>query len=213
LKKGYVLVEGHGEVEAAGNLVNRLGLDLGFQSPWSLPIRWKNIHLARGLEQGLEFIRAKGDAGALLFLRDEDEGCPKEKGPELAKVIAGNTPPCATAIVLLRPEYEVLFLPCLAEMAGRLLDGRPGLRPDTRWGSPSWESRRGVKEWLTQHLPGGRAYKPTLDQLPMTRMIDISRLRDAKVPCFETLERAIQFLARNFGGSGVYPPPSSLNSK
>jgi len=41
----------------------------------------------------------------------------------------------------------------------------------------------------------------------MTRMIDLDILRGAAVPCFDTFERAVLFLARNFGGSGVYPTP------
>jgi hypothetical protein len=203
--KGYVLVEGHGDVDAVGNLIHRISPQLGFGAPWSRPIRWKNIHLVRGLEKGVEFIRAKGDAGALLFLRDEDDACPRQRGPLLAEAIAKLAPPFPTAIVLLHPEYEVLFLPCLPAMAGRLLDGRPGLAADARWDGGNWEARRGVKEWLTQQLPPGRAYKPTVDQLPMTRLIDVELLHDAAVPCFGTLERALGFLAKNFGGSGVYP--------
>jgi len=64
-----------------------------------------------------------------------------------------------------------------------------------------------VKEWLTEQLPRGRTYKPAVDQLPLTRMIDIPTLREANVPCFGTLERALAFLAENFGSAGVYPPP------
>ena len=112
MKKGYVLVEGHGEVLAAGNLVNRVSQDLGAGVVWSPPLRWNNIHQRRGLEKGIEFIRRKGDAGALLFLRDEDDACPKEKGPEMARIVASLAPSCPTAVVLLHPEFEVLFLPC-----------------------------------------------------------------------------------------------------
>lgn len=204
--KGYVLVEGHGEVEAVGNLINRVSRAGGFDTPWSPPIRWKNIHLARGLEKGVELIRSKRDAGALLFLRDLDEGCPKEKGPELARLLTTLTPPCPTAIVLLHPEYEVLFLPCLSAMAGREIDNRPGIQSGASWDAENWEARRGVKEWLSQQFPRGRSYKPTLDQLPMTRMIELETLEKAGVPCFGTLKRAVCFLAQNFGGSGVYPP-------
>jgi hypothetical protein len=208
LKKGYVLVEGQGEVSAVHNLVSRMSQDMGLSVVWVPPVRWCNIHQTRGLQKGLEFIRRKPDAGALLFLRDEDDACPKEKGPEMAKAISSLCPPCPTAVVLLHPEYEVLFLPCLPRMAGQSLDGRPGLRPDVEWDAPSWEDRRGVKEWLSKRLPLGRSYKPTLDQLPLTRMIDFGLLRDAAVPCFGTLERALAFLDRNFGGAGVYPSPS-----
>ena len=54
--------------------------------------------------------------------------------------------PFPAAVVLLHPEYEVVFLPCLDRLAGKLLDGRPGLDADTVWDGASWEARRGVKE-------------------------------------------------------------------
>ena len=82
---------------------------------------------------------------------------------------------------------------------------RPGIDAAACWDAESWEARRGVKEWLSQYFPRGRSYKPTLDQLPMTRMIELETLRNAAVPCFGTLERAVRFLAQRFGTTGVYP--------
>lgn len=204
-------MEGHGEVNAAHNLVSRISQELGLSIVWAPPMRWINIHQERGLQKGIEFIRSKRDAGVLLFLRDEDDACPKDKGPGMAQVIASLAPPCPTAVVLLHPEYEVLFLPCLKRMAGKALDGRPGLDTNVQWDGSSWEARRGVKEWLSNQMPRGRSYKPTLDQLPLTRMIDFGLLRDAAVPCFGTLERALTFLDRSLGGSSsVYPPPDDV---
>ena len=112
-------------------------------------------------------------------------------------------------MVLLHPEYEVLFLPCVEHMAGRPLVGpdgnpRPGLLPGTRHVG-DWEAKRGVKEWLSAHFPEGRSYKPTLDQHAMTKMIDLPTLRAANVPSFGTLERALAFLGDAFGSAGVYP--------
>ena len=107
---------------------------------------------------------------------------------------------------MLKPEYEVLFLPCVGEMAGQPIDGRTGLVSGTRWDKSHWEAHRGVKEWLSGHFPKGRSYKPTVDQLPMTRMIDLDVLAAAGVPCFGTLERALQFLVRADTSPGdVYP--------
>lgn len=65
----YVLVEGHGEVQAVGNLLSRLSDDLGIYFPWSNPIRWKNLHTEDGLRKGAEFIRARTNVRALLILR------------------------------------------------------------------------------------------------------------------------------------------------
>jgi Domain of unknown function (DUF4276) len=207
LGKGYILVEGHGELGAVDNLISRLSEDLGLHQVWAPAIRWKNLHLARGIEQGANFIRKKPDTEALLILRDEDDRCPKDLAPSMAAWVRDLRLPFPAAIVLLHPEYEVLFLPCLDRMAGKPLDtgaaARPGLRPGTRWEGP-WESRRGIKEWLSAHFPPNRSYKPTLDQLPLTRLIDFRILREADLPCFGTLERALSFLAESPAG-GVYP--------
>jgi hypothetical protein len=204
-RKGYLLVEGHGEVQAAGNLITRLSADIRLPVQWTNPIRWKNLHQRDGVVRGASFIRSKPDVGALLVLRDEDDGCPRDLGPIAAGWLRELDLPFPSAVVLLHPEYEVLFLPCLERMRGQPLDGRPGLTANTAWDGASWEARRGLKEWLTKSFPPNRSYKPTLDQLPMTRMIDFAVLRAAKVSCFQTLERALTFLARPPDTVGVYP--------
>ena len=184
--------------------------------PWKQPpLRWKNLHLRKGLENGASYVRAQPDVGALLILRDEDDACPREHAPVMASWLEQLQLPFPTALVLLHPEYEVLFLPCVASMAGKPIvdesgQQRPGLLPGTAH-SGGWETNRGVKEWLSRHFPRGRSYKPTLDQLPMTRMLDLDVLRAADVPCFGTLERALAFLARaaSEGDTGVYPASGS----
>ena len=201
----YVLVEGQGEVQAVGNLLARLCAATGAALKWSRPVRWPNLHLERGLRTGAEFIRAKPDVRALLVLRDEDDACPKHRGPEMAAWLRRLGLPFPSAVVLLHPEYEVVFLPCLDLMAGKPLDGRPGLATGTEWNGASWEAKRGVKEWLSHRFPRNRRYKPTLDQLPMTRMLDLDRVRNADVPCFGTLERALRFLGRSGNAGRVYP--------
>lgn len=204
--KGYILVEGHGEEGAVDNLITRLSNDLGISRTWAPAIRWPNLHLQRGVERGASFIRSKPDVDALLILRDEDDACPAQQAPLIAAWLRELRLAFPVSVVLFHPEYEVLFLPCLDRMAGRLLGtgvaARPGLRQGTRW-EGSWEARRGVKEWLSAHFPPNRSYKPTMDQLPLTRMIDFSALRDADLACFGTLERALAFLAGET--AGAYP--------
>jgi hypothetical protein len=58
---------------------------------------------------------------------------------------------------------------------------------------------------LTAQFPPNRSYKPTLDQLPLTRLLDFSTLRRADLACFGSLERALRFLDSGEAG-GVYPP-------
>ena len=84
IKKGYVLVEGHGELEAVGNLLARLSQDAALTFPWSRPLRWNKLHQEQELSRGAEYIRKKPDVAALLILRDEDDGCPRETGPQIA---------------------------------------------------------------------------------------------------------------------------------
>lgn len=207
--RGAIVVEGQGELEAAHNLVSRLSRDLSLDLVWTPPRRFTNLHQERGIRRAAEVQRLDRGVEALLILRDEDDGCPAQRGPEAAGWLREQRLPFPTALVLLCREYETLFLPCVSHMAGRpLVTGgveRPGLLSGTRFdGDP--ERVRGVKEWLSRHFPQGRNYKPTLDQLPMTRMIDFSTLRAAGLPCFGTLERALRFLAESVGTEGlVYP--------
>ena len=197
--KGYILVEGHGEVKAAHNLIVRMSREIEFALPWTLPRRWVNLHQWEtrgkgGIRAGAEYIRSKPDAATLLILRDEDDACPKQIAPRVAHRLRELNLPFPVAYVLLHPEYEVLFLPCLEKM------GFP------RWDGASWESRRGIKEWLSKQLPRGRSYKPTVEQLSMTRQIDLQEIRQAEVPCFGSLERGLLFLKNNLGTRGmVYP--------
>ncbi len=204
---GWLIVEGHGEVEAAGNLIGRLWGDLGAPYPWGRPRRWPGVHRPAHLSRAAENARADKAQG-LLILQDLDDGCPAAAGPDMAAQLAALALPFPAAVVLLHPEFEVLFLPCLPKLAGKPLGAgpsqRPGLKQGATWDLPSWEGRRGVKEWLTRQMPPGRSYKPTLDQLPLTQALDLDLLRAADVPCFGTLERALQFLATGEAGQ-VYP--------
>lgn len=216
MRKLYLVVEGHGETRAAGNLIYRLWEDLGLgrlvlNDP---PARGLSLNTEAGVNKICEIVRRRPDYEGLLLLRDEDDHCPRERGPRTAAWLAAAGLPFPAATVLLHREYEALFLPCLDLMAGRPLaddrgQGRAGLRADARFdGDP--QSVRGVKEWLSRHFDGNKSYKPTLDQLPLTRMIDFARLRSADLPCFGTLERALRFLHSPPDGEQqvrVYPPP------
>lgn len=215
MDKLYVLVEGHGEVVSVQNLLVRISQSQQCFYPWSSPIRWKNLHQWKsisgqgGILKGINFVRHKQDVGGLLILRDEDDLCPRHLAPDIAKQIRSLRLPFPVAYVLLHPEYEVLFLPCLKQMTGIFPDNRPGLLKGVTWDGESWESRRGIKEWLSKQFPPGRSYKPTMDQAIMTSKIDLDILRSSDVPCFGSLERAIQTLCDKVGSAGiVYPFPS-----
>lgn len=213
--KGYVIVEGHGDGRAALNLVYRMWAELGL-SPvtWDPnPIRGVALHKPEGVFKACELLRSKPQCERALLLRDEDDLCPKERGPQTAAWVKELKLRFPVAIVLPYREFETWFLPCIAQMAGKPLQGPGGIeRPGLREGSAytgNFEAIRGVKEWLSKHFAQGKAYKPTLDQLPLTQMLDLPTLRAAAVPSFGTFERALQFLASASPGE-VYPPPAPM---
>jgi len=213
--RGYVIVEGQGEVESVVNLLSRLWLDLQLPyAHWAPPMRRHGLHLEQKVRQTCGIVRARGDAEMLLVLRDADldDDCPRLRGPEAANWVRDEALPFPAAVVLLHKEYETLFLPCLPGLAGRPWRDdhgveRGGFPAGTHYpGDP--EQRRGVKEWLSDQMSRGRSYKPSLDQLPLTRLLDFGMLRESGLPCFGTLERALRFLGKHLGQSGiVYPPP------
>jgi hypothetical protein len=205
--KGYLVVEGHGEIEAAQNLVQRLWNDLGLTFlPWATPKRGRALNTEAGVRQACELLGSERDCAAALLLRDEDDECPATRGPETAGWVASASLSFPVAVVLAHREFEAWFLPCLPLMAGKEI--RPGLRLSegaAYEGDP--EAKRDVKGLLSTWFPPGKAYKPTLDQLPMTRMIDFPTLRAAQMPSFGTLENALKFLASAPAAGRVYPPP------
>lgn len=214
--KAYLFVEGQGDEAAALNLVIRLQADLGLEPlPWAKPCRGKNLHQERGIAKVCELARSKGDCEALLILRDEDDRCPKQTAPLVAGWIRTLCLPFPSALALAHREFEAFFLPCISRMAGRDLvdphgNKRPGLRADARFdGDP--QDIRGVKEWLSRHMPPARSYKPTVDQLPLARLVEFADIRSHQppLPCFGSLERALHFLhaERLRGGRAVYPMP------
>ena len=79
-------------------------------------------------------------------------------------------------IVIAKCEYEAWFLASLETIAGQSFDLRPGLPEDSSY-PDDVEARVGVKGWITRQLPEGRIYKETLDQVAMTRLIDLEKAR------------------------------------
>jgi len=209
MTKGLIFVEGHGENEAAINLITRLWvyLELDPTHFWTKAYRSSQLNTENGIKKACEFARAEGFE-KLLILRDEDDNCPRQTAPASAQWIINAALQIPSALVLFHREYETLFLPCLPIIAranpiGTHGDPLPWIAADTTF-TGDFESIRGVKEWLSRRYPSGRKYKPRVDQLPMTRLIDFEVLTNSDLPCFGSLVRGLQFLSANQGHS-VYP--------
>ncbi len=212
--RAYLVVEGHGEQDAMRNLATRLWVDLGLPPVvWAPPIRGTDVKTQGGILKSCENIRSHGDCDRALMLRDadDDDDCPARFGPETAAWVAAAKLPFPVAVVLARREYEAWFLACLPVIAGRSI--RPGVViPEGTVFDGDPEEKRDAKGWLTKCYPKGKAYRPTTDQLALTRMLDFTMLRARGVCAFGTLERALRFLAAP-GAARVYPPPRGEKQK
>ena len=207
----YILVEGHGDTGAVSNLVNRLWNDL--QLPY-IPIhtpgiRWKNLHQRKGLERGVEYIRTKHDASGLLIVRDDEDNCPVDVVPTVTGILREFNAPFPIAYHIMYREFETLFLPCLRIFAGREIkydfgEGKIRIHPKANF-EGDFERNRDAKGIMSQFFPPGKSYKPSLDQLPLTRLINFEILRQSELACFGTLERCLNHLANNQENPTVYP--------
>jgi hypothetical protein len=209
MTKGLIFGEGHGESESARNLVSRLWLHLELDPThvWTKVYRSSTLNTEDGIKKACEFARAEG-FDKLLILRDEDDHCPREVAPEAAQWLGEAALGVPAALVLLHREYETLFLPCLEIISAATPTGShgeplPWIAGGTTF-TGDFESIRGVKEWLSRRYPEGKKYKPRVDQLAMTRLIDFDVLSASGLPCFGSLVRALQFLSAQEGHS-VYP--------
>jgi hypothetical protein len=202
-----VVVEGAGDAHAVPNLLARLTLDLGLSAAWRPPIRI-NVLRPSDAQRVADLTRSRAGLNGLLVLRDDEDGCPAKDGPEMAKWFKDLGLPFPVACCLFFREYETLFLASLPELAGRDLVvrgvSRTGLPADASFtGDP--ERRRDPKSVLTGLLPAGRSYKETVDQLAFTQLLQFPELRQRALPCFETLERALQFLSGGAPPGSVFP--------
>ncbi len=172
--KLYILVEGHGEKEAAPALVRRLVQHHERYEYLSLGIEVYNAkgigNITTRLEQLLnEVFRKLQDCKALLILLDAEKDnylCPPTLARELAAIAETQRLNFPVAIVCACCEYESWFLVSLHSIVDKWLV------PGTKYsGNPNQECS--AKAWLEDHMPTGQTYKERTDQVRMTFDLDI----------------------------------------
>jgi hypothetical protein len=186
--KGLIVVEGHGEDGAAPNLVIKLWQDLGLpHAVWSpKPIRFAKLNSAVGVMELCGILRIRSDCARVLVLRDDEDGCPKDSGPLLGTWFRAAALPFPVAVTLTYREYETMFLASIASLAGKpIIDPngaqRAGIVAGTTYqGDP--QAKRDAKGVISSLMPPGRTYKPTTDQLALTRHLDFTLLRASGLP-------------------------------
>lgn len=200
MKKVLVIVEGDGEVKAAPHLVRRVLTEVCG-------------HFDRQIEthrrKGIDHLRANDWANLkrylaaaylenmpVLWMLDCDDDCAVKVVNELhaqAKALGIQQP---LAFCLWVREYETMFLYDHQNVALKL--GIP------EFAAPQVpEDRRGAKELLSAAMPRGRAYKERIDQLPLTAVVDLNRLRNS-YRSYRHFENAIKWLVDQTGPS-LYP--------
>lgn len=178
-----VIVEGRGEVASVPILLRRIAAQIAPDTSLNIPhpIRVPRDRIVRPeqLERYLSIaIRVGGPDAAILVLLDADRDCPAELGPELLTRARQARPDKRIELVLAKSEYEAWFLAASKSVVA----GAPPTPSDA-------EAVRGAKEWIRQH----QAYRPTVDQAPMTANFDMDEAR-RKAPSFDKLWRAVKAL-------------------
>ncbi len=181
-----LVVEGHGEVQAAPILVRRIATWTGFEGELLIPpplrVHRGSIVKEGELERAVEFSARKvGEGGGILVLLDADDDPACKLGPELLQRARAARSDRRIGVVFAVQEYEAWFLAAAESLRGhRTLpdDLSPPAKP---------EDIRGAKGWLDARMTDG--YSETIEQAKLTARFDLDRARDA--PSFDKLVREV----------------------
>ena len=183
-----LIVEGHGEEEAAPTLIRHIARELSFHASIRCEVRRvpKSQLIQPGeLERAVEALtRQIGRRQPVLVLLDADDDCPKDLAEKLRARCHAKHADLTISIVIAKREYEAWFL-----AAARSLAGQRGLAEQLD--SPvDPESVQGAKEWLTARMPSDQSYSPTRHQAAYSDLMDLSEARKAR--SFKKLEKEFE---------------------
>ena len=186
MPKIVTIVEGHGEVSSVPILLRRIADDLipGVFVELPRPIRIKRQQLLKDgeLERAVDLAaRQAGADGRILILLDSDEDCPRHLAAEISRRAIKARSDRLIRVVLAKAEYESWFLAAAASIAGCRGIAASATPP------PDPESVADPKRWLSDRMPAGWSYRPTLDQPALTQIFDLAAAR--KTPSFDKMWR------------------------
>jgi len=185
------IVEGPGEVEALPILLRRLLEEKQkYRINIQLPINAHglgNLTKENGLERFLKLAEKRPSCSAILILIDADIYCAKDIAICLANRANVHNPHIPTAVVAAKFRYENWFLASFETLSGKrgLQEELPNIITPEAVPDP--------KNWITKNKVQGRIYKETLDQAPMSQLIDIN-LVQSRSRSFRRLLHAIDEL-------------------
>ena len=124
-------------------------------------------NLEKKLEKFLGHAQNKPKCGAILILVDSDIDCPVTLAQELSQRCDQIDIRCPVQIVCASRSYEAWFLASL-----NTIKGRHGI-PNTAVLLDDPEGVLNPKQWLSDQMPSGQAYKETTHQASLSRVIDL----------------------------------------
>jgi hypothetical protein len=196
------IVEGHGEVEAVPVLLRRFRAAAeAFQVDVNKPIRRNRSDLTQeaGLRRSIR-IALELNCQAILVIFDADDDCPKSKAPLIQAWASEESGTIPCFVVMANREYEAWLLSAIES-----LRGFRGIQQDaSRHSDP--ESPRDAKGQLTDRMPAGRTYSPTVDQAALTARFEMADAY-ARSRSFRRLVKVFGLILENLGlSSDLWPP-------
>ena len=168
------VVEGVGDVAALPGLLTRILLEKYNRTDVNVAQGKSKVVVANGrmkleskLEQFLQHAHNKPECDAILVLLDADDDCPVDESRHLSRRCEQFHSICPVEVVYAHREYESWFLASLDTIRGQ------GVIPDTVSIPTPVEDVNNPKQWLTDQMPPGRAYKETTHQASFSGLIDV----------------------------------------
>ena len=168
------VVEGDGDVAALPGLLGRILLEMYNRSDVLVAQGKTMVVNANGrstlenrLEKFIQYAQYKPECDAILVLLDTDGDCPVSLAQGLLRRCEKLGLNCPVEIVCAHRCYESWFLASLDT-----IKGQRGIS-DTAVLSQAAEDVSSPKQWLTDQMPTGQAYKETIHQASLSRSIDI----------------------------------------
>ena len=168
------VVEGAGDVAAFPELLTRILLEKYNRTDVIVAQGKSKVVAANGrmkleskLEQFLQHAHNKPECTAILVLLDADDDCPVTVAKQLSQRCEQFRSTCPVQVVYADRSYESWFLASLDTIRGQ------GVIPGTVSIPTPVEDVNNPKQWLTDQMLPGRAYKETNHQASFSGLIDI----------------------------------------
>ena len=168
------MVEGDGDANALPGLLNRILLQRFKRYDIVVPEGKGKVVEANGrpklinkLERFLRHAQNKPNCGAILVLVDADIDCPVTLAEQLSQKCEQIGTRCPVQVVCAHRSYESWFLASLDTIRGHHSIA------NTAFLNCKVEDISRPKQWLTDQMPSGQAYKETTHQPSLSRSIDL----------------------------------------